>query len=71
MSRSGTSPRCRTRTASTTSKRSSATRDKRRSGLSDTNTPQLANVGALGLGGFALSTFILNIVNAGWVDAKT
>ena len=31
---------------------------------------QLANVGALGLGGFALSTFILNIVNAGWVDAK-
>ena len=29
----------------------------------------LANVGALGLGGFALSTFILNIVNAGWVDA--
>ena len=31
----------------------------------------LANVGALGLGGFALSTFILNIVNAGWVDAKT
>ena len=39
--------------------------------MSDTNTPQLANVGALGLGGFALSTFILNIVNAGWVDAKT
>jgi len=32
---------------------------------------KLANVGALGLGGFALSTFILNIVNAGWVDAKT
>lgn len=31
----------------------------------------LANVGALGLGGFALSTFILNIVNAGWVDAAT
>ncbi len=31
----------------------------------------LANVGALGLGGFALSTFILNIVNAGWVDPKT
>jgi len=30
---------------------------------------ELANVGALGLGGFALSTFILNIVNAGWVDA--
>ncbi len=28
----------------------------------------LADVGALGLGGFALSTFILNIVNAGWVD---
>ncbi len=32
---------------------------------------KLANVGALGLGGFALSTFILNIVNAGWVDEKT
>jgi uncharacterized protein len=31
----------------------------------------LANVGALGLGGFALSTMILNIVNAGFVDAKT
>ncbi|MFO8033716.1 MAG: acetate uptake transporter [Candidatus Bipolaricaulota bacterium] len=31
----------------------------------------LANVGALGLGGFALSTFILNIVNAGLVDAAT
>ncbi len=31
----------------------------------------LANVGALGLGGFALSTFILNVVNAGWVDAAT
>ncbi len=38
--------------------------------MSETNTPQLANVAALGLGGFALSTFILNIVNAGWVDAK-
>jgi len=34
-------------------------------------SPMLANVGALGLGGFALSTFILNIVNAGWVDAAT
>ena len=31
----------------------------------------LANVGALGLGGFALSTFILNIVNAGLADAAT
>jgi len=31
----------------------------------------LANVGALGLGGFALSTFVLNIVNAGLVDAAT
>lgn len=31
----------------------------------------LANVGALGLGGFALSTFILNVVNAGLVDATT
>ncbi len=31
----------------------------------------LANVGALGLGGFALSTFILNIVNAGLVDPAT
>jgi succinate-acetate transporter protein len=31
----------------------------------------LANVGALGLGGFALSTMVLNIVNAGFVDAKT
>jgi len=31
----------------------------------------LANVGALGLGGFALSTFVLNIVNAGLVDEKT
>lgn len=36
--------------------------------MSEANTPALANVGALGLGGFALSTFILNIVNAGWVD---
>jgi len=35
------------------------------------HTNGLANVGALGLGGFALSTFILNIVNAGWVDAAT
>jgi hypothetical protein len=32
---------------------------------------RLANVGALGLGGFALSTFILNIVNAGWVAAPS
>ncbi len=32
---------------------------------------KLANVGALGLGGFALSTFVLNIVNAGLVDAAT
>ncbi len=39
--------------------------------MSETTTPKLANVGALGLGGFALSTFILNVVNAGWVDAKT
>lgn len=31
----------------------------------------LANVGALGLGGFALSTFVLNIVNAGLVDSAT
>jgi len=37
--------------------------------MSEANKPALANVGALGLGGFALSTFILNIVNAGWVDA--
>jgi len=36
--------------------------------MSEANKPALANVGALGLGGFALSTFILNIVNAGWVD---
>ena len=35
------------------------------------NTNGLANPGALGLGGFALSTFILNIVNAGLVDATT
>jgi succinate-acetate transporter protein len=39
--------------------------------MSEGNTPALANVGALGLGGFALSTFILNIVNAGWVDGAT
>jgi len=39
--------------------------------LSDQNTHGLANPGALGLGGFALSTFILNIVNAGLVDAAT
>ncbi len=38
--------------------------------MSEVNKPALANVGALGLGGFALSTFILNIVNAGWVDAS-
>ncbi|MGC9529598.1 MAG: acetate uptake transporter [Candidatus Bipolaricaulaceae bacterium] len=31
----------------------------------------LANPAPLGLGGFALSTFILNIVNAGWVDGAT
>ncbi len=31
----------------------------------------LANVGALGLGGFALSTFALNVVNAGLVDGAT
>jgi len=36
--------------------------------LSETNRSGLANVGALGLGGFALSTFILNVVNAGLVD---
>lgn len=36
-----------------------------------TQSNGLANVGALGLGGFALSTFILNIVNAGLVDAAT
>ena len=30
---------------------------------------QLANVGALGLGGFALTTFVLNVVNAGIVSA--
>jgi succinate-acetate transporter protein len=39
--------------------------------MSEANKPALANVGALGLGGFALSTFILNIVNAGWVDGTT
>ena len=38
--------------------------------MSEANKPALANVGALGLGGFALSTFILNVVNAGWVDAS-
>ncbi len=32
-----------------------------------TQSNGLANVGALGLGGCALSTFILNIVNAGLV----
>jgi hypothetical protein len=30
---------------------------------------QLANVGALALGGFALTTFVLNVVNAGIVSA--
>jgi succinate-acetate transporter protein len=39
--------------------------------LGSQNTNGLANPGALGLGGFALSTFILNIVNAGLVDAAT
>lgn len=39
--------------------------------MSESNKPALANVGALGLGGFALSTFILNIVNAGLVDVAT
>jgi len=39
--------------------------------MSEANKPALANVGALGLGGFALSTFILNIVNAGWVHGTT
>jgi len=32
---------------------------------------KLANVGALGLGGFALTTFVLNIVNAGLVSAAS
>jgi len=31
--------------------------------------PKLAHVGPLGLGAFALTTFILNIVNAGIIDA--
>jgi len=31
---------------------------------------KLANPGALGLGGFALTTFILNIVNADLVSAQ-
>jgi len=39
--------------------------------MSEANKPASTNVGALGLGGFALSTFILNIVNAGWVDGTT
>lgn len=39
--------------------------------MSESNKNLLANPGALGLGGFALSTFILNIVNAGLVDAAT
>jgi len=39
--------------------------------LSEPNRNVPANPGALGLGGFALSTFILNIVNAGLVDAGT
>jgi len=32
---------------------------------------KLANPGALGLGGFALTTFILNVVNAGLVSAES
>lgn len=39
--------------------------------MSEPNRNVPANPGALGLGGFALSTFILNIVNAGLVDAGT
>ncbi len=39
--------------------------------MTEPNKTALANPGALGLGGFALSTFILNIVNAGLVDAAT
>lgn len=39
--------------------------------MSESNKNFLANPGALGLGGFALSTFILNIVNAGLVDEAT
>lgn len=39
--------------------------------MSESNKTLLANPGALGLGGFALSTFILNIVNAGLVDSQT
>lgn len=39
--------------------------------MSESNKNLLANPGALGLGGFALSTFILNIVNAGLVDEAT
>jgi hypothetical protein len=31
---------------------------------------KLANPGALGLGGFALTTFVLNIVNAGLISAE-
>ena len=33
--------------------------------------PKLAHVGALGLGAFALTTFILNVVNAGLIDADS
>lgn len=44
---------------------------KKETDLSNQTTNVLANPGALGLGGFALSTFILNIVNAGLVDAAT
>ena len=39
--------------------------------MSESNKTIVANPGALGLGGFALSTFILNIVNAGLVDSRT
>jgi len=39
--------------------------------LGEPNKTVLANPGALGLVGFALSTFILNVVNAGLVDAAT
>ncbi len=37
--------------------------------MSDNN--MLANPGALGLGGFAMTTFILNIVNAGLLSADS
>ncbi len=40
----------------------------RRCNMAEVSAPKLANPGPLGLGGFALTTFVLNVHNAGLID---